>query len=300
MAGKNSSMHSLKREKNIVRVAFLLPVFFFVCVFIFYSIYFCFRASMHDWNGVGALTSENFNGLHNWQRLLKDSDFWKAAVNNIKMIFISICGQLPIGLLLALFVDTYGKKAGPFKIIWFLPYLMSSATIGILFAYVVNNYNGPIAGMLKTFFDIKMPSLLGNPQYAFATVSVAVVWQFVPFYMIYYLAGLSSIPVELYEAAVIDGAARWQYVVKCAIPMIMPTIKNAIVLQLIGSLKYFDLFYVMTQGASNTELMATYMYKQTFQHTRMGYGSAIAAAMFLIITLLALTTVKLLNRKGDD
>jgi ABC-type sugar transport system permease subunit len=80
----------------------------------------------------------------------------------------------------------------------------------------------------------------------------------------------------------------------------MPTIKNAVVLQLIGSLKYFDLIYVMTQGASNTEMMATYMYKQTFQSTRMGYGSAIAAAMFLIITTLALFTVKILNRKEDD
>lgn len=300
MSGQISSMNTLKREKNIIRVVFLIPVFFFLCIFIFYSIFFCFRASLHDWNGVGPLSSDNFVGLHNWQRLLEDADFWKASINNIKMIFISICGQLPIGLLLALFVDTYGRKANAFKIVWFLPYLMSSATIGILFAYVVNNYNGPIAGMMKLFFDLKMPSLLGNPEYAFNTVAVAVVWQFVPFYMIYYLAGLSSIPVELYEAAVIDGANRTQYVVKCAIPMIMPTIKNAVVLQLIGSLKYFDLFYVMTQGASNTELMATYMYKQTFQLTRMGYGSSIAAAMFLIITILALTTVKLLNRKGDD
>ena len=145
-----------------------------------------------------------------------------------------------------------------------------------------------------------MPSLLGNSKYAFWTVGFAVVWQFVPYYMIYYLAGLSSIPVEMYEAAVMDGATRTQYTFKCAIPMLMPTITNAIVLQLIGSLKSFDLFYVMTMGVSNTELMATYMYKQTFQMTRMGYGSAIASAMFVIITSIALITVRILRKVGDN
>lgn len=298
--GKKASMNNLKREKNMVRVLFLLPIFILIGVFIFYSIYFCFRASLYNWNGVGELTADKLNNFGNWKALFKDKEFWHAATNNIKMIFVSVFGQLPIGLIMALFIDYYEKAAKPFKVLWFLPYLMSSSTIGLLFSYLVNNYTGPIAGMLKTFFDVKMPSLLGNPEHAFSVVAIAVIWQFVPFYMIYYLAGLSSIPVELYEASVIDGATRLQYTFKCAIPMIAPTIKNAIVLQLIGSLKYFDLIYVMTQGAQKTELMATYMYKTTFQMTRMGYGSAIAAAMFLIITFLALITVKFLNRKGDD
>jgi raffinose/stachyose/melibiose transport system permease protein len=300
LAKSSGSMNTLKRQKNIIRVAFLFPVFLFLGIFIFYSIFYCFNASLYNWDGVGALSADKYIGLKNWDRLLHDRDFWKASLNNIKMIFISIFGQLPIGLLLALFLDMYGKKANVFKIVWFLPYLMSSSTIGILFAYLVNNYNGPIAGMLDTFFHVQMPSLLGNPKFAFYTVGIAIVWRFAPFYMIYYLAGLSSIAPELYESAVIDGATRTQYTFKCAIPIIMPTIKNAVVLQLIGSLKYFDLIYVMTQGASNTEMMATYMYKQTFQSTRMGYGSAIAAAMFLIITTLALFTVKILNRKEDD
>ncbi|MDI9498006.1 MAG: sugar ABC transporter permease [Bacillota bacterium] len=293
-------MNTLKREKNTIRILFLLPIFVLFIVFIVYSIYFCFRASLYDWNGVGPLAADKFSGLRNWKNLVNDGEFWSAAKNNIKMIFISILGQLPIGLLMALFIDHYGKRAKFFKIVWFLPYLMSSSTIGLLFSYLVNNYTGPIAGMLKTFFGIKMPSLLGNPQYAFSVVAAAVIWQYVSFYMIYYLAGLSTIPVDLYEAAVIDGATRIQYTFRCAIPMIAPTIRNAIVLQLIGSLKYFDLVYVMTEGAQKTELMATYMYKMTFQSTRMGYGSAIAAVMFLIITALALITVKLLERRGED
>lgn len=288
---------SLRKEKITISILFLAPVFILLGVFFFYSIFYSFRTSLYNWNGIKV---PKFVGLANWKQLFNDTAFWKATVNNLKLIIVSVGVELPLGLVLALFLDNHGKKVNIFKVLWFLPFLMSSAAIGVLFSYLVNNYTGPISGMLKSWFEIKMPSLLGNSKYAFWTVGFAVVWQFVPYYMIYYLAGLSSIPVEMYEAAVMDGATRTQYTFKCAIPMLMPTITNAIVLQLIGSLKSFDLFYVMTMGVSNTELMATYMYKQTFQMTRMGYGSAIASAMFVIITSIALITVRILRKVGDN
>ena len=119
--------------------------------------------------------------------------------------------------------------------------------------------------------------------------------------MIYFLAGLSSLPVEIYEAAIIDGATRGQYFWRVAMPFMKGTIKSAAVLSLIGSLKYFDLIYVMTQGGPNgaTELMATYMYKNAFQIFKMGYGSTVASAMFVIITAIALLTLKALNGKEE-
>ena len=120
--------------------------------------------------------------------------------------------------------------------------------------------------------------------------------------MVYFLAAYSSLPSDVYEAAIIDGATKGQYFWKVALPMMKPSIKSAIILSMVGSLKYFDLIYVMTGGGPGTssELMATYMYKTAFSSQRMGYGSTIACGMFILITVISLVTMKILNRNGDE
>lgn len=144
--------------------------------------------------------------------------------------------------------------------------------------------------------------LLGNQATALYAVIGVVCWQFIPFYMVYYIAGYSSISPDIYEASIIDGSTRGQYVRHIALPLLVPTIKSAIILSLIGSLKYFDLVYVMTGGgpSNSTELMATYMYKNSFDTFNMGYGSTIAAGMFILITLFASIIMRLLNGRGND
>ena len=287
-----------ERQKFTIKFLFLLPVFGFLAVFIFYSIYNSFHISLFDWSGMGKMT--DFVGLKNWKMLLKDFTFAKAIKNNLLLMVISVLGQTPIALALAYFLDIAGKKANIFKIVWFLPLLMSSVAIGTLFGFLLDPTFGGLTAILNLFGREGIP-LLGNPDYALVTVAFVIVWQFVPFYMVYFLAGMSSIPKEIYEAAMVDGASKSQYFFQCAIPQLMPTIRNALVLQMIGSMKHFDLIYIMTGGGPSgaTELMATYMYKKTFPEMQMGYGSTVASAMFLIITLISITTIKLL-RKGED
>ena len=120
--------------------------------------------------------------------------------------------------------------------------------------------------------------------------------------MVYAMAGYSGISADVYEAAVIDGATRGQYFWHIALPLLKPTLVAGAILSLVGSLKYFDLIYVMTGGGpgTSTELMATYMYKLSFSQFNMGYGSAVAAGMFILITAVALVSNKLLNRGGED
>ena len=134
----------------------------------------------------------------------------------------------------------------------------------------------------------------------FAVIGV-MAWQFTPFYMVYFIAGYGNIDTSLYEAAVIDGATRRQYLFKIAIPLLGPIFKTACTMSLIGSLKYFDMVWNMTQGgpAGGTELMATYMYKLSFQQFNMGYGSCVAAGMFILITLIALLFQKVFVVKED-
>ena len=288
----------VNQQKNRIRVLFLFPLFAFLGVFIFYSIFSSFRISLYNWSGIGSMT--DFIGLGNWGELIRDAAFYKALKNNFILMAISIAGQTPISLCLAFFLDRKGKKANFFKVVWFLPLLMSSVAVGTLFSSILDPNFGVLTAILK-LFGKKGIILLGNPKYALVTVALVIVWQYVPFYMVYFLAGLGSVPEEIYEAAVIDGANDRQYFFQCALPMLWPSIRNALVLQIVGSMKHFDLIYMMTGGgpSGSTELMATYMYKKTFPSMQMGYGATVACAMFILITIVSLTVIRLL-RRGDD
>ena len=295
----NSLAAKRRRSYGICAAVFLAPVLLFLTVYLLYPIIATFVNSFTQWNGISA--DKKFIGFANWAKLIKDSDFWQAFLNNIKVMVLSLVIQMPIGILLATFLDAVGKRGNIFKAIWFLPMLMSSVAVGYLFRYALAT-NGGLISSISQAFGGGVVDLLGNQKTALYAVIGVVCWQFIPFYMVYYIAGYSSISEDIYEAAIIDGATRGQYVTRIALPLLVPTIKSAIVLSLIGSLKYFDLVYVMTGGGpgTSTELMATYMYKQSFVTFNMGYGSTIAAGMFILITIFAAVVMRLLNGKGGN
>lgn len=298
-AGKVSLKKKKQREVRNASIVFLVPALLFLIVFIAYPIIYTFNTSFYNWNGI--TVGKTFIGLQNWKELFMDVTFRKAFLNNIIIMVLSICIQLPIGMALATFLDFKGKKANIFKIVWFIPMLMSSVAIGYLFKYALDANSGIVSGISKLFGGPYI-DLLGNPNTALITIAVAICWQFIPFYMVYFLAAYTSLPSDVYEAAIIDGATKSQYFWRVSLPMMKPSIKSAIILSMVGSLKYFDLIYVMTGGGPGTssELMATYMYKSAFSSQRMGYGSTIAGGMFILITVISLVTMKILNRKGDE
>lgn len=288
------------RQRNTRKVAalFLAPVTILMCVFVFYPIIDTFITSGYQWNGISA--AKKWIGIGNWKELLGDNSFWIAFRNNLAIMVLSICIQIPIGLALATFLDFGGKKLTPFKVIWFIPLLMSSVAIGFLFTYALAT-NGGIVSTISGWLGGGNIDLLGNPKTALFTVIMVICWQFTPFYMVYFMAAFTNIPYDVFEAARIDGATRGQYFWRIAFPLLVPSMKSAAILSMVGSLKYFDLIYVMTGGGpgTSTELMATYMYKQSFKNFNMGYGSAVAAGMFILISLVALITMRILNGKKE-
>ena len=299
MGKKNSLAARRQRSTNLCAAVFLLPVLIMIAVFMVYPIIQTFINSFTQWNGIS--TTKTFNGLYNWNKLLHDSDLWRSFLNNVKIMILSLIIQMPIGILLATFLDAGGRKFNFFKVIWFLPLLTSSVAVGYLFHYALAT-NGGLISSISNFFGGGNVDLLGNQATALYAVIGVICWQFIPFYMVYYIAGYSSISEDIYEAAIVDGATRGQYVRKIALPLLVPTIQNAVVMSVTGSLKYFDLVYVMTGGGpgTSTELMATYMYKTSFTSFNMGYGSAVAAGMFILITLIASIIMRVMNGKGDD
>ena len=299
MKEKSISLLEL-RQRNTRKVAalFLAPVTILMVVFVLYPIIDTFITSGYQWNGISS--AKKFIGLDNWATLLADKSFWIAFKNNLVIMVLSIVIQIPLGLALATFLDFGGKKLTLFKVIWFIPLLMSSVAIGFLFTYALAT-NGGIVSTISGWFGGGNIDLLGNPKTALLTVIVVICWQFTPFYMVYFMAAFTNIPYDVFEAARIDGATRGQYFWKVALPLLVPSMKSAAILSMVGSLKYFDLIYVMTGGGpgTSTELMATYMYKQSFSNFNMGYGSAVAAGMFILISMVALITMKLLNGKKE-
>lgn len=298
---KSSSSLAIRRQRNtnLVAAIFLAPVVLVLVVYIFYPIIETFRVSAFDWNGIS--TNPKFIGLDNWVKLMHDEKFWTAFLNNIKVMILSILIQIPLGLAMATFVEFAGKKATVFKILWFIPMLMSSVAIGFLFTYALAT-NGGIISSISQLLGGGNIDLLGNPKLALYAVIGVVAWQFTPFYMVYCVAGYTNVPEEVYEASVIDGANKRQYFCHIALPLLKPTIKSAAILSMVGSLKYFDLVYVMTGGGPGTatELMATYMYKLSFAQFNMGYGSAVAGGMFILISLISLLTMRVLNGKKEE
>ncbi len=299
MGGKEISLEKL-RQRDTRRVAFLFlaPVAILMAIYVVYPIIDTFITSTYQWNGISA--AKKFIGLGNWKTLIADSNFWIAFRNNLVIMVLSICIQIPIGLALATFLDFGGKKLTIFKVIWFIPLLMSSVAIGFLFTYALAT-NGGLVSTISGWFGGGNVDLLGNPKTALLTVIMVICWQFTPFYMVYFMAAFTNIPYDVFEAARIDGATRGQYFWKIAFPLLVPSMKSAAILSMVGSLKYFDLIYVMTGGGpgTSTELMATYMYKQSFSVFNMGYGSAVAGGMFILITLVSLITMKILNGKEE-
>ena len=290
-------------KKSSIILAFIGPALLVYAVFVLYPIFSTFYYSLFDWSGID--NSATFSGLSNYIGILSDDVFWLSLKNNLLLVVASLLTQLPLGLILALLLFSPIRGLRLFRTVYFLPLLMSSVAVGILWIYIYD----PNQGILNRTLDLVglsflKSSWLGSEETAFWSVVATVCWQFTPFYMILFRAALVGIPEEIYESASIDGAGPWKKFRHITLPLLLPTIITSSILSIIGSLKYFDLIFVMTGGGPNnsTELMATYMYKQAFSYFNMGYASTISFAMFLIAFIVTVLVYSLghFRRKGNE
>ena len=295
----NDSAATKKLKKTGLVLLFVLPALFFYGTFNLFGIARTFYYSAMDWEGISA--NKVFIGLSNYIAVAKDMNFWNALKNNLILVLASMFIQMPGALLLALLINSKLRFTKFFRTVFFMPMLLSTVATGIMWILFYDPNFGLMAKMIKGL-GLKISTAFLQGSTAMPAILFVICWQFIPYYMILFKAGLSNVPEELYEAAKIDGANTWQCFTNITLPMIIPTMRTSAVLQLVGSLKYFDLFYVMMGGAPNTstELMATYMYKKGFTEFQMGYASTIAAYMFLICFIFACCFLYATSRKGDN
>ncbi|MDR3170011.1 MAG: sugar ABC transporter permease [Treponema sp.] len=283
------NMHAHDRIKR--RFSFALTVFLFLLpALLVYGTYTLsgivktFHYSTLNWSGMGAPERAASIGLGNYARLFADKAFFHAVGNNFLLVIVSIVFQLGVGMILALILNTGRQGTRAFRTIYFMPLLLSTVATGILWLLLYDPYTGLFNGILQFFFSGERLSWLGSEKVVMFAVLFVICWQYTPQYMILLRAGMTGISEDIYEAATIDGASKWQQFWKMTLPLLSGTLKTSAVLSIVGSLKYFDLIWIMTGGGPSgySELMATYMYKRAFNEDRMGLASASAACMVLI------------------
>jgi raffinose/stachyose/melibiose transport system permease protein len=294
-----TKMKSKKLKSAITIGLFVAPALIVYTLYVLYPIFTTFIYSFYDWDGMGVGT---YVGLQNYLDLLKDAVFWKSLTNNTWVVFTSVFAQIPLGLIMALMLFAPIKGIKFFSSIYFFPFLMSTVAVGLLWVLMFDPINGMI-NQLVNVFGFENIAWLSEANTALFAVLLVIVWQFAPFYMILFKAAIVGIPEELYEAAEIDGASSITKFFHITFPLLMPTIVSSSILAIVGSLKAFDIFYIMTGGGPNhgTELLGTYMFKQAFINFNMGYASAIAFVMFflaLLVTILIQTMDYYRKKRG--
>ena len=273
------------RQRNVFwRVILLGPTLAVFGVFVVWPLLDSFRYSVTDWNG---LTSDpKFVGLANFQKIFTDPEFFRATTNSAIWIVAALFLPTLLGLALALLLNAGLRGSKIFKSIFYLPICLSAIVVGQIWIWIYQPGWGLIDSALAPILGVRRFNFawLAEPSTALGSVIVAWSWQQTGLAMVIFLAGLTSIPHDLIEAAEIDGVSRWNQTVHIVLPMLRPATVVVVALSVINALKGFDILYVMTGGGPfhSSATLAFLMYEESFRKYRMGYGSAISVVLFLI------------------
>lgn len=264
---------------------YVLPAVLVYAVFLLLPLLASLGISFTEWDGTSLPV---FSGVSNYLRMFSDPVFWIALGNNaILMLFYTL---LPIGfglLLCSFLYDTRNNsERSVLRILFFLPYIMPMAVLGVVWRWLYNPAFGPIDQILRA---IGLPQLalswLGDFTWALPAVGLVATWYFFGFCLVLFMAGLQRMDPSLLEAADLDGSSRRQKFMRIMLPGLRPELRIALLLTVIASLKAFDLVYVMTQGGPGTSTMVTniFMYKQGFDLHYFGYASSVAVFSMIIV-----------------
>lgn len=295
-------MDKILRDKKAI-IIFVAPA---LALFVAVLIIPMFQMIYYSLCNYAALTPPEFIGFENYKKLFfKDSTFRIALKNSIFFMIFSAITQQIVGLLLAVMLTNIPKGRNVFKNIYYLPCVLSSAALGLLWAFMFNPKIG-INNLLEKF-GIEGPLWLMDssgfivlPMWVIAFVSL---WQYVGQNMMLYMAQITGISRDIYEAASIDGASKVKSFRYITLPLIKPMVVTSLSLNCIGSLKFFDLVYNMTQGGPNhrTEVLATQLYTEGFNYFKYGYASAISVVLLILclaVTLLVKKVIKVETYEG--
>lgn len=277
---------------------FLAPALLWYLIFLVYPMGYSLVTSFHEWDGLK--DSWTFIGIANYRKLfLEDETAQLAFRNTVVWTFLSVLLPTSIGLALAIALDSKLPGRVVFRTIFYGPGIVPLVAVGLIWAWMYNPQFGAVNSTLKLLgLRSWTKGWLSNFDTAFMATFVTYLWNHVGFPMVFYLAGLQSIPKEHYEAAALDGANAWQRFRHVTIPGLKETHVIVLSLAMIQAIKVFDLVYTMTYGGPGraTQVLGTWMYFQSFQYYNAGYGAAIAWVIALMILVVAIPYIRRMSR----
>lgn len=280
------SANPLARGANLTGWLFVAPMVLGFVTLLLIPLVTAFYMSLTDWPLLG---EANFTGLDNYRTILTDNEFWKVLGNTVYFA----AGLVPLNIILALLLAVPLSKSlpgmGMYRTVIFIPVMTSLVVWSIVWKYMFATDSGFINQLLQ-LIGVEGPAWLYNTDLAMPAVVVTSVLKNVGLNMVLFIAALQQVPVQLYEAARIDGASKTSTFFRVTVPMITPTIFLTMMMTIIGSFKVFGQIYVMTQGgpAGSTKVLVYYIWEKAFKLFEFGYASALAYVLFVIILILTM------------
>jgi multiple sugar transport system permease protein len=292
-------LHYLRREQAQYGYLFVMPVAVFLLVFIAFPLLFSFYLSFHDWSPLRG--DARFVGLRNYLELLRDTTFHRTVVNTavftVSVIAITLVGSL----VLALALNQGFRGTGLFRGLYYSPVVTSLVATGLVWLWILDPQYGIVNQALGAL-GLPRPGWAGDPAWALPAVILTFSWREIGYFTVVYLAGLQGIPEELKEAGQIDGARSGGVFRHITWPLLWPTTLFVMIMGLIRGTQFsFGLIYVMTGGGpiDSTNVVVLYLYQQAFEFFRMGYASAIAYVLFIVVFAASLLQFRLVRSRTD-
>lgn len=275
---------------------FLIPILIHFIIFQVFPILFSLYITFMDWPVIG---EAKFVGLKNWIGFFHDKLAWKAIGNTVLFSLYYIIPTMGLGLTLALMINSGKRGAGFFKGIFFLPVVTSFVIVSGIWAWIFKGTEEGFVNAVLHFVGLEPQLFLSDSKQALIVLAGLSIFKVCGSTMIYYYAGLQSIPTEYYEAAKIDGASSWQSFWKITFPLLLPIHFYVAIVTTIGSFQIFDSAFLLTSGGPNysTTTIVYYLYQEGFTSLRLGYASVLAYALFFIIFIISLIQRKYMGKE---
>jgi multiple sugar transport system permease protein len=291
-----------RRKEVAAAYLFLAPGFLLFALVILYPIVRAFQISLYEWALVPGTVSK-FLGLHNYGRALHDPIFWRALENTGFYMAVTVPAQIVLGLIAAVLLDARIPARGLFRTLYYLPVVTSWVVVSLLFRYLFITQGGLVNWILHDDLHLVGHDInwLGSRWPAMLVLSFLGIWKGIGWSMVIFLAALQGVPIELKEAAAVDGAKAWARFRAVSLPAIRPVVAFVTVLLVIGGFNVFISVYLITQGGplDETQVLLSYMYRWAFSYLDFGYGSAISFLLTLLVFALALVQLRLFRRPAE-
>ncbi|ANS69305.1 sugar ABC transporter permease protein [Streptomyces lincolnensis] len=286
--------------------AAISPFYLIFLGFGLFPVGFSFYLSFHRWDGLGSM---EWAGLSQYQYLLSDSDFWNSIGNTLIIWALATFPMILLAMVTAVMLNSAVRLKGLYRVAYFLPNVTSVVAIAIVFGSIFSTNAGMVNAVLNAV-GIDQVAWLNTPWGIKITIAALMTWQWTGYNAIIFLAGLQTIPSELYEAARVDGAGPIQTFFRITLPLLRPTLLFVLVVSTVTGLQSFSEPQVLLQTSSNDstfaggpghsgQTMVLYFFQQTFDNNDFGYGAAVAWGIFLVVVLFSIINWRLVQRRGE-